>query len=337
LLEGIWHEDVGEAAAGMTTKRKSLRFLGAKHPRFVSDYPIQSIQNSLLAHGVRGTNNDGDLANFAGRAFRKLHLLLNVARLSPYAYFVPIMQLAEGRLFPHCYWAETIVYCFDCWPPQYDQWDAFFHRQRTRVAFISARQSAERMRQRVPGLDVIWMPEAIEPSTYAPDKPLAERSIDVLELGRRWATYHDKIRDHCAARGYVHKYEAARGQLVFATRKDFLGGLGDSKISVCFPSSLTHPERSGDVETMTLRYLESVACRCITVGRCPAEMKDLFGFNPVVEADLHDPAGQIDHILQNLPSFEPLLDRNLQRLWEVGTWDTRVGTMLELLRERGYE
>jgi hypothetical protein len=247
------------------------------------------------------------------------------------------MQPAEGRLFPQCYWAETIVYGFDCWSPQYDQWDALFRRQRSRVAFISARQSAERMRERVPGLDVIWMPEAIELTRYSPDKPLAGRSIEVLELGRRWATYHDRIRDHCAARGYVHMYEKAAGQLVFATSEDFFRGLGDSKISVCFPSSLTHPERSGDVETMTLRYLESVACRCITVGRCPAEMRDLFGYNPVVEADPIDPAGQIDHILQNLASFEPLLERNLQRVREVGTWDTRVATMLELLQERGYE
>jgi hypothetical protein len=321
----------------MTTRRKSLRFLGANRGRTVNDYPIEAIERSLLALGVRGVNNDSDLANFTGRALRKLHLLRNVAAVSPHAYLVPIMQPAEGRLFPQCYWAETIVYCFDCWPPQYDAWAALFRRQRMRVTFISARQSAARMRERVPGLDVVWMPEAIEPTLYSPDRPLAERSIDVIELGRRWATYHDKIRDHCAARGYVHRYEKTRGQLVFETREDFLRGLGDSKISVCFPSSLTHPERSGDVETMTLRYLESVASGCVIVGRCPAEMRDLFGYNPVVEADLGDPVGQIDQILQSLPSFEPLLDRNLQRLREVGTWDTRVGTMLELLHERGYE
>lgn len=321
----------------MTPTRKSLRLLSAKYRGFASVSPIQSMQKALLARGVHEVYNDSDIVNFTGRAFRKLHLLRNVASISPHAYFVPIMGLSEGRLFPMCYWAEMIVYCFDCWTPQYDQWEAFFRRQRIRVAFISARQSAERMRERVPGLDVIWMPEAIELTDYSPDRPLAERSIDVLELGRRWATYHDKVRDHCTARGYVHKYEKVRGQLVFATPGEFFRGLGDSKISVCFPSSLTHPERSGDLETMTLRYLESVACRCIIVGRCPAEMKDLFGYNPVVEADLNDPTGQIDHILQDLPSFEPLLERNLQRLREIGTWDTRIGTTLDVLRQRGYE
>jgi hypothetical protein len=247
------------------------------------------------------------------------------------------MQVDEGRLFPQCYWAETIVYAFDCWPARYDEWAAFFRCHRTRVAFISARQSAQRMRQRVAGLDAIWMPEGIDREPYAPGKPLRERSIDILELGRRWADYHDRIRDHCAARGYSHLYERSRGQLIFPKQEDLYRGLGDAKVSICFPSSLTHPDRSGDVETLTLRYLESFASRCIVLGRCPGELHELFGYNPVTEADMADPAGQLDRILSDLPAYEPLLDRNLRRVREVGTWDVRVTSMLQVLRDRGYE
>jgi hypothetical protein len=168
-------------------------------------------------------------------------------------------------------------------------------------------------------------------------RPLADRSIDVLEFGRNWSAYHDPIRDHCLASGLVHLFEPTRGHLVFVTREAFVEGLANTKISVCFPSALTHPERSGDVETMTLRYLESIASRCIILGRCPAEMRELFGYDPVVEADMTDPAGQIDDILGNLARYEPLLERNYQRLLEVGTWDARLTTMLELLSERGYD
>jgi hypothetical protein len=310
--------------------------LASRHRGSTTDYPIQAIQRAMAARGVTGVFNDGELTNFTARVLRRLHLIRNVARLSRHAYFAPIMQVSEQRLVPQCYWAETIVYCFDCWPAAYDRWETFFRRQKMKVAFISARQSAERMRQRVPGLEAIWMPEGIELARYVPDKPPASRSIDVLELGRRWGEYHDKIRDHCATRGYVHKYEKARGQWIFATEDDFYGGLADSKISVCFPSSITHSERAGDVETMTLRYLESIACRSLIVGHCPAELAELMGFDPVIRADMDDPGAQLDEILANVSAYEPLLDRNLQRLREVGTWDTRVGQMLDLLRERGY-
>ena len=68
-------------------------------------------------------------------------------------------------------------------------------------------------------------------------------------------------------------------------RMPLAAGFGDAKVSVCFPSSTTHPQRSGSVETATHRYFESFASRCIVVGRAPAELVDLFGYNPVVEAD----------------------------------------------------
>jgi glycosyltransferase involved in cell wall biosynthesis len=316
--------------------RRTLRVLGARPGRFAWDSPIRSIELWLEGRGVPRVENDQALTNFLGRALKRLGLLRNLRTHSSYVYFTPLMGAAEGRLFPQCYWAESIPYCYDCWPPQYEWWVMMFRRQRTRVAFFSARESAERMRTLVPGLDAIWLPEAIEPAFYSPVRPLEERSIDVLEFGRHWPAYHDRIRDHCVARGLKHLFEAKPGQLVFPTREAFLRGLADAKISVCFPSSLTHPERSGDVETMTLRYLESIASGCILVGRCPAEMRDLFGYNPVVDADTRDPAGQIDNILENLSAYDELLDRNCRRLLEIGTWDARLKTMLALLDERGY-
>jgi hypothetical protein len=328
---------VQESPAATPPTRGTLRVLSASPGRFTSESPIESIERWLEARGVVSIDNDGALANFVGRAFGKLRLLRNVTMASRYVYFTPLMGPTEGRLFPQCYWAETIPYCYDCWPPQYDRWAAQFRRHRTRVAFLSAQQSADRMRNLVPQLDAIWLPEAVDPALYSSILPLAERSIDVLEFGRHWPAYHERIKAHCATRGLTHRFELTRGQIVFATREAFVDGLGDARISVCFPSALTHPERSGDVETMTLRYLESIASRCIIVGRCPSEMRELFGYNPVVEADMTDPGGQIDDILGNLARYAPLLERNYQRLLEIGTWDARLTTMLELLGARGYD
>ena len=295
------------------------------------------MQRALTARGVGHLRNDNPAFRFLGRGLSKLGLMRRIAELSGTAYLAPIMQVTEARLFPVCYLAETIVYAMDCWPARYDRWEAFFRRHRMKVAFITARLSAHRMRERVPGLDAIWLPEGINVEGYIGDKPLGARAIDVLELGRRFGDYHEQIRPHCAARGYDHRYEKVVAQIIFPTYDDFVAGLGDSKISVCFPSSLTHPARSGDVETLTLRYLESMAARCILVGRCPAELQDLFGYNPMIEADLSDPAGQLDAILSDVAAHQPLVDRNYNRLLEVGTWDVRVDQLLSLLRERGYQ
>lgn len=85
----------------------------------------------------------------------------------------------------------------------------------------------------------------------------------------------------------------------------------------------------------TQRYLEAIVSKSVIVGHSPEELNTLFGFNPVVKADMSDPAGQLDDILANIDAYRDLLDRNLQRLREVGTWETRVATILSLLRQRG--
>jgi hypothetical protein len=321
-------------------QQKRLKFL-ARHPRagagVPGEYPILAMQRALERAGVPAVYNASSRpVKLLARALARAGMIRRIADLSDTAYFVPIMLLSEARLFPQCYFAETTVYAFDCWPALFKRWERFFRRHRMRVAFFSARQSAEHFQKAIPEMESLWLPEAVEPSDYHGEKPLAARSIDVLELGRRWEDYHAKVTAPLAKSGRVHRFQSARGEMLFATREALADGFADAKVSICFPSSQTHPKRSGHVETVTHRYFESMAARCIVVGHAPAELVDLFGYNPVVETDANDPYGQLDAILREPERYGDLVRRNHERLMQVGTWDARVGTLLTLLRERGY-
>ena len=155
-------------------------------------------------------------------------------------------------------------------------------------------------------------------------------------MGRRFDEYNVRIAPALDAAGMVHLFERIKGQIIFPTRKDFIDGLGDSQISVCFPSTITHPQRSGDVETLTHRYLESIASKCLVVGQCPQELRILFGYSPIVEADLNSPADQLLDILSNISNYQDAVERNYQRLLQVGTWGTRVESLLSALHQHGY-
>jgi hypothetical protein len=165
--------------------------------------------------------------------------------------------------------------------------------------------------------------------------PLVQRQIDVLELGRRHRGYHDQITSALATAGKAHRYERQPGQIIFPTKEDLVEGMGQTKVSVCFPSSMTHPARSGDGETATHRYFESIASRSVLVGHCPAELRDLFGYDPVVPVDWSDPVKQLLGIVDRIEEYQPHVERNHQRLLEVGTWEVRARGMMELLRDRG--
>ena len=86
------------------------------------------------------------------------------------------------------------------------------------------------------------------------------------------------------------------------------------------------------METVTHRYFESMASKCLIVGHAPKELTDLFGYNPVIEVQWGSEFGQIEQLLNNLGSFEDLVERNYLRLLEVGTWTSRVAKILDTLR-----
>jgi hypothetical protein len=300
-------------------------------------YPVRGLEHALAEAGVRAVSHQRfEFLRLFSRVLAQAGMVRNFWKASRDIYLAILMGPAEYRLLPFSYGREVVVYCFDCWPAKYARWEAFFRRNRIRLAFFSARRSAEHFSQTIPGMKSVWLPEAVDPEAYLNRKPLPERSIDVLELGRRSDSFHQAITPRLKERHRVHLYEQEKGQIIFPTREALVNGLGDSKISVCFPSSLTHPDRSGDVETVTYRYFEALASACLILGKCPQELQDLFGYNPVIEADQSDPAGQLEKIFQNLSDYQELVDRNYRRLLEVGTWKLRADSMIATIEQHDF-
>jgi len=284
--------------------------------------------------GIEGLQNpQNDVEIFISKVASKLRLMRNLRRSSRGPVFVSFMGFSESKTFPLSYWTEIVPYCFDCWPAGYERWAAFFERHRVRLAFFSARQSAEYFSARLPKMEAIWLPEATDPSEYDPSVPWAQRHIDVLELGRKNDVFHEKIAKSLAEAGRVHLFERVKGQIIFPERSDLISGLAHSKISICFPCSQTHPERSGSVETVTHRYFESIASKCLILGHAPQELIDLFGYNPVIEVQKESPFDQVEHLLRNPGVLQDLVDQNYNRLLEVGTWKHRVETVIAVLEK----
>ena len=297
-------------------------------------YPVVSFEQSLAESGVRLVSHQlSPFCRFLPKAMARARMVRNFWKTGKAIYLAIFMGVAEYRLFPFSCCREVVVYCFDCWPGTYEGWEIFLRRNRIRLAFFSARRSAEYFSGRMPSMQSVWLPEAVDPDAYLNGESLDKRSIEVLELGRRHDIYHQAITQRLKENHRKHLYELVKGRIIFPTREALVQGLSDSKISVCFPCSLTHPQRSGDVETVTYCYFESMASGCLILGKCPQELLDLFEYNPVIEADWHDPYGQIGEILQDPGKYQDLVNRNYRRLLEVGTWRLRARSMIEVINK----
>ena len=81
--------------------------------------------------------------------------------------------------------------------------------------------------------------------------------------------------------GCSYIYESIKGEVLFLDTHAFNKELCNTKISICFASSITHPSRSTNVNTMPTLYVESMVTKCLIVGQIPNEMIELFNFLPI--------------------------------------------------------
>lgn len=230
------------------------------------------------------------------------------------------------------FYQKKSLYMFDAWPQYHDKIKEFARLYDISSLFVTSRQAAERLKKSCQ-CSVYWIPEGIDPSAYR-HCDYKHKDIDVMEFGRKHLPYHESIRDFLKEQGRVHLYEKKQGELIFPTREAFIDGLARSKISICIPSNITHPDRAGNIETMTTRYLQSMMAKCLIIGHAPAEMFDLFGYNPVLEIDTEDPCKQFSNVIRHYDDFIPLIERNHKEVLANHTWMRRWAEISCLLSKK---
>ena len=258
------------------------------------------------------------------RIHRKLFRRPVRARITSDAVLLPLMG-------PRTDWipmltdigrTELYLFCWDVWPSNASRWRRIFDHLRPRKVFMTSSDAVREWNGRE--VQAEWMPEATDVSTFDAARSLTERSIDVLELGRKWKWLHTVIKDPLKNRGARHLYQPDESTIIFPSTESFIHGIQDSKCVICVPGSITHPEKYGNFVALTQRYLETMAAGAIPVGVCPTELRDLMGYNPVIEVDTTSPLTTFDYLLKNISTFSELKENNRIAVEQMADWRVRI-------------
>lgn len=214
------------------------------------------------------------------------------------------------------------AYFFDAWPSNHFFIEKFIRSFNLKNVFFSSKQVVDIFKQKNLNCKFHWVPEGIDTENYK-FKEYEHKDIDVLAFGRKFNKLHDLIVDGLNSDNIIYLYEEKPGHIIFPTREEFLNGLSRSKISICIPSNITHPERSGKISTMTVRYLQSMASKCLILGFMPEDMKDLFPYMPIINLDICNPLAQIKDIIKNYASYQELIEKNYNYTKENHSWLNR--------------
>lgn len=237
--------------------------------------------------------------------------------------------------FPDYARYEVVPMFWDCWPRYFEKTCRWLRKHGVRTAIFSSRQTAEMMQERFSGknmewqkINIIWCPEAVDDSVYQKGKLLKDRNIDLLEFGRS----NDKVFkvDQLESvidnknRNLNHVCTKKNGKFIY-TNKQLYEAMGDAKVTIALPRSITQPEIAGDIETLTQRYWECMFSRMVMVGHAPQELIDFIGYNPVIElSDKISPEEQIANVIEHIEDYQSLVDKNRETAEKMGSWDMRM-------------
>jgi len=245
--------------------------------------------------------------------------------------------------FPYYGSYEIVPMLWDVWPSTWERMYASFKLLDIKTVLVTSRQVAE-MINRETTVRAFWIPEGINASLYHSGKALIDRQFDIFEMGRRMPAYHRvlvELKDSSQLHGLETSNINADGTLqdkqVAFTNEEMYELMSNSKVMVCFPQCDTNPARAGDIETLTLRYWEAMLSRCVMVGRSPAELIDLIGYDPVINVDWDHPQQQLIDLLNHIGDYQGLVDKNLKVAREMGSWEKRMPLIMKYLNEQGYE
>lgn len=234
--------------------------------------------------------------------------------------------------FPDYARYEIIPVIWDCWPCHFEKTCKWFQKHNVRTAIFTSSQTADLMCQRFPDMNILYCPEGIDSSIYISGKPLKDRSIDLLEFGRS----NEKILKDAFPDTINHVCTKKNGKFIY-DNDQLISAMGDAKVTIALPRSITQPEIAGDIETLTQRYWECMLSRIVMVGKAPQELIDLIGYNPVIDMDFSDPTSQILEILDHIEDYQELVDKNRQTALEKGDWSIRIRQIMDWLTTLGYQ
>ena len=234
--------------------------------------------------------------------------------------------------FPDYLGYEVIPIIWDCWPRYVDNMVRWFYKHRVRTAFFTSSQTAERMRNLCPQVNIFHLPEAIEIEIYHAGKPLIERSIDYLEFGRC-----SRILDSSMFDERIKVLSSRNEKSGLATRGQLVDALANSKITLALTRLDNQPELAEGIDTLTQRYWECMLSRVVIIGRAPQELIDIVGYDPIVHLNLNHANEQILDIISHIEDYQPLVDKNRATAERLGSWDVRIAWLMEVLEQLGYE
>lgn len=242
---------------------------------------------------------------------------------------VPASGRIESASWPALLTHEIVPMLWDVWPQNVSPLVRFARRNKVKIIFCTSSQTVAKLQRLLPAVRIEWVPEGIKVDAYPCGDVLSARRVDILSYGRQMEETMQSLRLLAETNNLTVLFRKGREHL-FANFEELTEGLRESKISICYPQSMSHPAHAHGLETLTQRYWEAMLSGTLIAGHAPKELIEVCGYNPVIELG-GDPSEVISGVLQDIGKYQELANRNRKCAEEKSGWDKRMPRIMEVL------
>ena len=232
---------------------------------------------------------------------------------------------------------ELAIYVWDCWEPEYEEWEAVLKDLKPNYIFLSFKQNWLHFKEIFN--NCYWVPQSANRYFFkALDIPKTRRFI---QMGRVNKPMHDSILSYLKKKGLPdtddnYVYRRKEKEALFPELPDLVREINRSRYIVCIPKCYENPKRTGDVCAMTGRYYESIVCKTLIIGKKPLVFDELFPSDGMIEfkEDLSDFDERIDDLENDPEKYTRIVENNYECFMKHHTWSNRLDQMLDIINNK---
>lgn len=218
----------------------------------------------------------------------------------------------------------VILYIVDAWEPRLKKLSSLINQYNIEVVLCPYLKSAEFLQKRQSG--VYWLPQGFNKEIWK-DYGL-DKKYEVIQFGRNHPGLHEFFLNRYKNKEYIHEY--IEGDFNLAQK------INESKFFAVSPQKLVNPNKTGDIEPVTMRYYQGIACKALPVGFKPKDEFDIL-FSEEVDMIEYKNKEQfrekLDYFSENKEEYERVVNKNYEHIHKNHTWKDRVERLKQILKE----
>lgn len=226
---------------------------------------------------------------------------------------------------------RVCLYCYDTWEPEYGHWLGLLRNLQPDAVFFAYYQSYEFFSASLPHCH--FLPQSMD-ARFFRDYGMPKTRM-FMQMGRRVDSIHDMILRYMRERGMEdtpanYSYRRTAGEIPFPDMESMARAVNGTKYFVCAPRRCHAPGFTGNVQDVTARFYEAMACKSLIIGFKPEPVFDmLFPEDAMVtlRPDGADFAEKIDWFENHPEEYRRIVERNYATVMEKHTWQARYEAM----------